>query len=209
MTTAVPSSPPAQPAASQPQPSHWRRYGTLYLLITLCVAPVVASYLLYYAAPPSGRTNYGELVPQQPMPPLTLKLQDGTAYDPKQLLGQWVMLHVDGAACADACKNKLWQMRQLRAAQGKNSDRIERVFLVVDAEPLETMLLREYDGTHFLRASRAELERFLQPQPGARLEDHVYMIDPIGNLMMRWPKDADPNRMKRDISRLLKASRIG
>ncbi len=209
MTTAVPSPPPAEPAPNASEPSHWRRYRTLYLLIALCVAPVVASYLLYYVAPPAGRTNYGELVEQRPLPPLTLKLQDGTPYDPKQLLGQWVMVHVDSAACADACKNKLWQMRQLRAAQGKNSDRIERVFLVIDSEPMETMLLREYDGTHFLRASRAELERFLEPQPGARLEDHVFMIDPIGNLMLRWPKDADPNRMKRDLGKLLKASRIG
>jgi hypothetical protein len=71
------------------------------------------------------------------------------------------------------------------------------------------MLLREYDGMHVLRARRAELERFLPAGEGTRIEDHVFLIDPIGNQMLRWPKDADPNRMKRDISRLLKASRIG
>lgn len=208
MTTAHTSTPPST-ATSSP-PSHWRRYRTLYLLIAVCVAPVIASYLAYYVLPPSGRTNYGALVePQRPLPPLTLALQDGSPYSLGKLRGNWVMVTADGAACADACKNKLWQMRQLRATQGKDSDRIERVFLVLDAEPLETMLMREYDGTHFIRADRAELERFLPVEAGTRIEDHVYMIDPIGNLMMRWPKSADANRMKRDIGKLLKASRIG
>jgi hypothetical protein len=197
---------PAAPAAA----SHWRRYRTLYLLIAVCAAPVVASYLMYYVFPPAGRTNYGELiVPQRPTPALELHKQDGAVYDIRQLLGNWVMLKVDGAACDEPCRKLLWQMRQLRTMQGKDADRIERVFMVTDTAAPDPMLLREYDGMHVLRARRAELERFLPAGEGTRIEDHVFLIDPIGNLMLRWPKDADPNRMKRDISRLLKASRIG
>jgi hypothetical protein len=191
--------------------SHWRMYRTLYLLIIVCVAPVVASYLAYYVLPPSGRTNYGELIePQMPLPSVDARLQDGAAFDLTTLRGHWVMLQVDSSACDEACRNKLWQMRQLRTAQGKDADRIERVFLVTDGEPLQTMLMREFDGTHFLRVSRDELRFMPTPdEPAARIEDHIYMIDPLGNLMMRWPRAADPNRMKRDIGRLLKASRVG
>ncbi len=198
-------------SASTSSPSHWRLYRTLYLLIIVCVAPVVASYLAYYVLPPSGRTNYGELVePQIPLPSLEVRLQDGTAFDLASLRGSWVMLQVDGSGCDDACRNKLWQMRQLRTAQGKDADRIQRVFLVTDGAPLETMLLREFDGTHFLRAERDRLRFLPIPEEStARIEDHIYMIDPLGNLMMRWPRAADANRMKRDIGRLLKASRVG
>jgi hypothetical protein len=197
--------------SASPAPSHWRMYRTLYLLIIVCVAPVVASYLAYYVLPPSGRTNYGELIePQMPLPSVDARLQDGAAFDLAALRGHWVMLQVDASACDEACRNKLWQMRQLRTAQGKDADRIERVFLVTDGEPLQTMLMREFDGTHFLRVNRDELRFMPTPEePGARIEDHIYMIDPLGNLMMRWPRAADPNRMKRDIGRLLKASRVG
>jgi hypothetical protein len=93
--------------------------------------------------------------------------------------------------------------------QGKDADRIERVFLVTGEVPLAEALLREVEGTVVLRARRAELERFLPAADGARLEDHIFLIDPLGNLMLRWPTEADPARMKRDLGKLLKASRIG
>ena len=203
MTTAAHS---ATPSGA----THWRRYRTLYLLIAVCVAPVLASYLMYYVFPPSGRTNYGDLiVPQRPTPELGLRSEDGSAYSLGRLRGSWVMLKVDTAACDEACRLQLWQMRQLRTMQGKDADRIARVFMVTDDAPLEMALMREHDGAVVLRADRAELERFLPAGKGTRLEDHLFLIDPIGNLMLRWPKDADPNRMKRDIGRLLKASRIG
>ena len=203
MTTATQS---AAPSAA----SHWRRLRTLYLLIAVCLAPVIASYLAYYVFPPDGRTNYGQLiVPQRPTPTLSLRQEDGAPYDLQRLRGSWVMLTVDAAACAEPCRTLLWQMRQLRTMQGKDADRIERVFLMTDAAPLEAGLLQEYQGTHFLRADRDEIARFLPAGEGTRLEDHVFLIDPIGNLMLRWPKDADPSRMKRDLGKLLKASRIG
>lgn len=190
----------------------WRRNRPLLLLALVCIAPVVASYLAYYAFPPSGRTNYGDLIePQRPVPPLTLGTLDQTPFDLASLRGTWVMVTVDHAACAASCQAKLWNMRQVRLTTGKERDRIERVFLIVDGAPTATMLLCEFEGTRFLRASLAELDRFLAlPQSSnARLEDHVWVIDPQGNLMLRWPRSADPRRMKKDVDRLLRASRIG
>jgi hypothetical protein len=197
---------PLAPAAR----SHWRRFRTLYLLIAVCVAPVIASYLMYYVFPPGSRTNYGDLiVPQRPAPALALQRPDGTAFDLKQLRGSWLMVKVDGADCAESCRKQLWLMRQLRTMQGKDADRIERVFLVTGDAPLGEALLREVEGTQVLRARRAELEGFLPAADGTRLEDHIFLIDPLGNLMLRWPTEADPARMKRDLGKLLKASRIG
>ena len=198
---------PAAPAAS-----HWRRYRMLYLLLAVCVAPVIASYTAYYLLPPSGRTNYGALIePQRPLPPLTLRRLDGTAVPAAGLRGSWSMVQVDAGDCGTACEKKLWQMRQVRLTTGKDADRVQRVWLIIDESPLATSVLREYDGTLFLRASAGEVAAFLPlpAEPGARLADHIWLIDPLGNLMMRWPKDADPNRMKKDLIKLLKASGIG
>ena len=203
MTETAPS---AQPG------SHWRRYRTLYLLLAVCVAPVIASYTAYYLLPPSGRTNYGALIePQRPLPALALRRLDGTEVSVASLRGSWLMVQVDAGACDAACDRKLWQMRQVRLTAGKDADRVQRVWLVIDDAPLATTVMREYDGTLFLRARADELAGFLPlpDEPAARLAHHIWLIDPLGNLMLRWPRDADPNRMKKDLIKLLKASGIG
>lgn len=201
------------PTSSKPtQASHWRRFRTLYLLAAVCIAPVVASYTAYYVMPPAGRTNYGDLIePQRPLPALALRELDGRAVDAASLRGRWLMVQVDGGDCGEICQRKLWQMRQVRLTAGKDADRVERIWLISDSAPLPTIVMREYEGTRFLRADPAELKSFLRlpADSGGALADHIWMIDPLGNLMLRWPKDSDPNRMKRDLAKLLKASRIG
>jgi hypothetical protein len=207
--TEVNSTIAATPASSAHR-SRWRRMLPLYALVAVCAAPVLAGYYFYFVAPPSGRTNYGKLVqPQRPVPILNTTLQDGTAFDLRSLRGNWVMLMADDAACDEACQKKLWQMRQIRTATGKEAERIERVFLVLDDEPLQTLLVREFDGTHFLRARRAEVQKFLALPEGGQLTDHIWLIDPISNQMMRWPKAAEERSIKKDLDRLLKYSRIG
>ncbi len=199
-------------APSTPKLSHWRRYRALYLLLAVCVAPVIASYTAYYLLPPSGRTNYGELIePQRPLPALALRRLDGTAVPAASLRGSWLMVQADGGECGPSCEKKLWQMRQVRLTAGKDADRVQRVWLITDDTPLSTSVIREFDGTLFLRASADEAASFLPlpAEPAAKLADHIWLIDPLGNLMMRWPKEADPNRMKKDLTKLLKASGIG
>ncbi|WP_238482321.1 SCO family protein [Noviherbaspirillum aridicola] len=172
---------------------------------------MIASYLTYYVIKPEGRTNYGELIDPRahPMPALGATTLDGKPSELDSFRGKWIMLQVAGGDCGDACRKRLHDMRQLRLAQGKDMDRIERVWLVTDGQPLETVLMREYDGTRMLRVSADAVGRWLPVEQGGRPEDHIYMIDPLGNLMMRFPRDADPNKIKKDLSKLLKASRIG
>ena len=197
---------------SMQRQKHWRRLQPLYVLALVCIAPVVASYLAYYVFQPASRTNYGDLIqPQRPIPSLTLHSLDGNSFDMALLRGSWVMVTVDSADCPEGCRTKLWNMRQVRTATGKERDRIERVLLIIDDAPTTTMVLREFEGTHFVRASAAELKPLLvlPPNGTGRLEDCVWLIDPLGNLMLRWPMAANPSRMKKDIDRLLRASRVG
>jgi len=184
----------------------------LLLILLVCAAPVIASYLAYYVVPPAGRTNYGDLIePQRPLPALTLRRDgsDGERFDVGTLRGQWLMVQIDSGACDPACRDKLLMMRQQRTMTGKDRDRIERIWLITDAAPVSAETAREHEGTLMLRADRAELDRLFPPAAGGRIEDHIFLVDPVGNLMMRLPRDADPNRVKRDIARLLKASRVG
>jgi hypothetical protein len=183
----------------------------LFAVLAVCAAPMIASYLTYYVIKPEGRTNYGTLLDPRayPIPTLGTSTLDGKQTTLDAFKGKWIMLQVGDAECADACRKRLHDMRQLRLAQGKDMDRIERVWLVTDDKPMETLLMREFDGTHILRVQPQALKSWLPAETDTAVADHIFMIDPLGNLMMRFPKDADPNRIKKDISKLLKASRIG
>lgn len=189
------------------QKGRWK----LLAIIAICAAPVIASYLTYYVIKPSGRTNYGVILDPRayPMPALGSTALDGKPRSLDAYKGKWIMLQADGAACQDKCKKKLFDMQQLRLMQGKEMDRLERVWLVTDDQPLETILMREYDGTRMLRVKPGALKGWLPVERNTAISDHIYMIDPLGNLMMRFPKDADPNKVKKDIDKLLKASSIG
>jgi hypothetical protein len=183
----------------------------LFAILAVCAAPLIASYLTYYVIKPQARTNYGTILDPRdhPMPALNASQLDGTATGLEAYRGKWIMLQANDAACAKPCQTKLFDMRQLRLTQGRDRDRIERVWLVTDQQPIETMLLREYDGMRVLRVKPDVLKAWLPTEAGTAPADHIYMIDPLGNLMMRFPKDADPNKIKKDLTRLLKASSIG
>lgn len=187
--------------------THW----TLFLVLAVCAAPMILSYFTYYVIKPEGRTNYGDLIDPRahPIPDLGVTTLDGKPASLKDYEGKWIMLQADEAACPKRCADKLFWQRQLRLTQGKDMDRIERVWLVTDDQPLATTLMKEYDGTHILRVDAKRLAAWLPVDQGTGVADHIYMIDPLGNLMMRFPKDPDPNKIKKDITKLLKASRIG
>ncbi len=185
------------------------RYLPLYLLIAITTLPIVAAYVAYYVASPSGRTNYGALIePQRRTPVLPATKIDGTAFDLRELRGNWVFVMIDNGDCDQNCEDKLLMMRQQRTMTGKNRDQIERVWLIPDQAPLSIMLMREYEGTHFIRAPLPPLRDFfaLPDATNAQLQDHIWVIDPSGNLMLRWPKNAQPNGVKRDVAQLLKVA---
>ena len=117
------------------------------------------------------------------------------------------MLAVDSGDCDGACREKLFKIRQIRLMQGKDMDRIERVWLVSDGVPPDPELSRLHQGARLLDARGKDLRQILPAQDRPR--DFIYVIDPLGNLMMRYPRDADPNGMKKDFVRLLKVSRVG
>ena len=188
------------------------RRGRIKMLLVLlvCAAPVIASYLTYFVIRPDGRSNYGELiVPTRVMPALRLLALDGTAAPAERLRGQWLLLVVGPSTCGAACEQRLFLQRQLREMLGRERERLDKIWLVTDPGPLAPALaaaVQAQPATTVLRADAADLARWLVPAAGQRLQDHVYIVDPMGEWMMRLPADADPGKAKRDLDRLLRAS---
>lgn len=202
--------PSAMPLSDSGPTTQRRSRWKLLLILLICMAPVLASYYTYYSVRPGTRSNYGDLIdPQRPVPALTLHTLDGQSFDAASLHGKWTLLMVDGGACTGTCEEKLYHMRQVRLTTGKERERVERVWLIPDSEPLPTLMMRKYEGTILLRASPEQLRAWLPVLPETTLEDHIYIVDPHANLMMRFPKNADPNKTKKDLARLLNASSIG
>ncbi len=202
---------PAESPTPDEKAKRGRRFALLVMLI--CAAPLVASYSLYYLwKPEGGATNYGTLLKVMPLyenasGAAPIKRLDGDVTKLAELKGKWIMLTVDEAACTEKCAEKLFKMRQVREIMNKDKGRIATVFLVSDDAPVETMLIRAYEETLMLRARGHALLAVLPVDAGGKLTDHIYVIDHYGNLMMRYPKDADPSRMKKDWSKLMAASK--
>jgi cytochrome oxidase Cu insertion factor (SCO1/SenC/PrrC family) len=179
----------------------------MLLVALLCAAPIVAAYLAYFFWQPQQHTNYGDLLPVRQLPEGRLELLEGKPFRFASLKGKWIMVSIDSGDCNAACQNKLLIMRQLRLMQGADMDRLERVFLITDELPLTTLLIREFDGTHIARVRDG---RFADYFPAADSPDkHIYLVDPYGNLMLRFPVNPDPARMKKDLQQLLKAQGSG
>jgi hypothetical protein len=177
----------------------------LLLLFLLFASPVIASYFTYYVIQPSGRTNYGELIePQRSVLATDVALASGERFEWKQLRGKWVMLTAYDDNDEVALRQRLYSIRQVRLTTGKDMDRIERVLVLKSSSSPTAELLAQHAGLWVLRVS-AEQWQNIWAQPA----DRILMVDPLGNLMMRFPARADPNKMKKDVSRLLRASRVG
>jgi cytochrome oxidase Cu insertion factor (SCO1/SenC/PrrC family) len=173
----------------------------------LALAPVLGSYLLYWFWLPENHTNYGTLIEPRSLPSAAMTLTDDKPFGFEQLRGRWVFVVVDGGDCGARCQEKLWTIRQVRQAQGKEMGRVERVWLIDDDKAPSAEVVRDYAGTWFVRSrSNPTLAAF----PAERSNrDHVYLVDPRGNVMLRFPKDPEPKLMIKDIGRLLKYSSIG
>jgi len=179
----------------------------MWLVLAVCAAPVIASYALYFWVRPDGRTNYGELIePQRELPAIALKSLEGVPAEWTQWRGRWILLTTAPGECAADCVQRLYVMRQVRLTTGKDQDRIERVWLLTNDQVPDPALIGQHSGLQVVRPQTADVDLRLTDslQPG-----HIFVVDPLGHVMMRFPVDVDPNRMKKDIARLLRASRVG
>ena len=198
MTSATP---PAD--ARQPSPRAQGGGHTLLLIAAVTLAPIVASYTIYYFFPREPAANYGTLLPAAPIPGIEGTRPDGSPFRLDELRGRWVLIAQGGANCDVGCERRLYATRQARTMQGKEQERIVRVLLQEgDATP-SAALLAQHPGLVVVRVAASV---------AAQLPDNarsLYLVDPLGNLVLRYSEDPDIKGIARDLTRLLQASRIG
>lgn len=190
------------------------------LLALIFLAPAFVAWVMHHSGKegwrPSGMTNKGVLVhPARPLNlPADMIIDNGSVND--YLQGLWTLVYIGDADCDAVCNENLYKMRQIRIAQNENMHRVQRLYLVTGAEipaTLTALLDKEYPEMDVLPVSAAQAAQFSPyfqiddvPMQGA---ERVYIIDPLGNLMMYYPQGADPSGMLKDLKKLLKYSKIG
>ena len=202
----MPTLSPPDTRAAETRSGRWKMLAVLLV----CASPVVASYFTYYVIRPEGRRNFGELInPQRPLPGIATRSLEGKPGQLTALKDQWLLLSVAGGSCDIHCEQNLYFQRQLRESLGREKDRLDRVWLINDDAPVRAALQPALDSFTALRVAPAALAQWLEPAAGQHLQDHIYLVDPLGNLMMRFPADMDASaaaKAKRDLERLLRAS---
>ncbi len=183
----------------------------MLLVLLVCALPVIASYFTYYIIRPGARSNYSDLILPVRALPASLELVDlqGRRVPAANLHGQWLLVVVAGGGCDASCERSLWVQRQLRETLGRDRERVDKVWLIPDAQSPSPRVLDAINtgaATTVLRVPREALQQWLEPGQGGRLEQHLFIVDPLGHWMMRAPPDPDPARLKRDLDRLLRAS---
>lgn len=182
----------------------------MLLVLLVCAAPVVASYFTYYVVRPEGRRNFGELIePMRALPDVTVRSLSGVALQLPELKGQWLLVSVGGGDCQAECQHQLYLQRQILTSLGKERPRTEWVWLVNDAAEVPDSILPGLKEATVLRMPAQALSQWLQPAEGQQLQDHLYLVDPHGQWMMRFPAKLNTEsalKTKRDVERLLRAS---
>lgn len=222
MTESLSKTKPGQETPAQQNKP--RSKTPLIIIMLMSLAPVIAALLVYFNPDwrPEGSAAYGELVqPQRPMPSATalpLTTLDGKPFDLSSLKGKWIMMAADGAACPDSCARKLYIVRNTHASQGKHVERLSRVWFITDDAQVPEKVLEAYKGTVMVRVNPVVLQQFLlggesgsmtPEQARNALAPLIWVIDPLGNLILQYPSIADPEMFRKDIRKLLQNSRIG
>lgn len=182
----------------------------MFLVMLICAAPVIASYFTYYVIHPTGRSDFGTLInPQRPIPDVTATTLTGQSVPLRSLEHHWLLVSVADGACDAACQQRLYLQHQLRASLGANRYRVDWVWLVDDDAPVPENLLPALKEATVLRVSSAVLAQWLPPAAGHTVTEHLYLVDPMGHLMLRFPANLDVNgaaKARDDLTRLLRAS---
>lgn len=201
---------PAQ--ISTPAPSLASSRLKLLAIVLLCTMPVILTWLALNVVPPQGQAALGELInPVRPMPAVQATRMDASTVPLASLRAQWLLVKVDGAECASECQKQLLLLRQLWLMLGKDLDRVDWVWLIDDQKPVDAALQSNLAKDHatVLRLDPASMQSWFDVPQGKTLKDYFFVVDPMGNTMMRIPVQLDSGsarKAKLDLERLLRAS---
>ena len=169
----------------------------ILLVALVCAAPFFSAWVAYYLIKPAGGLSYGQLLETRPLAPPAMSPADAERWG-----GKWRLIMATPDDCAAECREALHATRQARTMLGRERERLVRV--VIASRGLEPALLAEHPDLIVLSAPATAPESWQ-----TLLQRGIFLVDPLGNQVIRWPKNPDIKKLNQDLARLLRASRIG
>ena len=186
-------------------------------IIIVFTGPLILSWFIFNHTDfleARGTSNYGQII----KPPVLLEdfsLVDPTNLERKNTLyGKWSMIFV-AESCDEICMENVYRMRQIHMGIGKHSLRVQKVLFLTNQHPGElSKLFINYAGQQVINTDSVDLDTLLDKFRSEKVINptkagHIYISDPLGNLMMSYPSDIKPKGILKDLKKLLRASRIG
>lgn len=192
----------------------------LVLLMAFFAAPIILAIIMYNNMPaggPSETKNYGDLVaPARPLTDVALQTEAGKNYKFSDMNKTWVMVYIGGSECNKSCADTLYKMRQSRLAQRGEHLRIKRLYISTSGKAKASLkkVLKDHVGLEVVHGDTTEINSLLKQfelkdKETAKSAQRLYLVDPFGNLMMSYENGFDAKGLIKDVTLLLKISRIG
>lgn len=187
-------------------------------LMGLYAAPLLAAWLWFaYVSSNEGAgvSVNGELIhPAVPLESFELASVAQPEWGLDDIRGKWSMVYFAGNLCDTHCETTLFNMRQIRLSTGRRMERVQRVLVTPQWQDMQKKLEPASEGLHVVGGNGTNIDSLLTQFANAQSEmescsDCIYLVDPYGNLMMRFPPDLPPAKILKDLKHLLKISRIG
>lgn len=189
-----------------------RSNTTLWILLASFLLPAIIAYGYFFLGDRPSIASNGELIdPVHDIEVFGLSNQQGSPLEREALTPKWRMYYFVNSTCDENCQNNLFNMRQINVALGKNKSRVEHVVVHLNepADELVKLLDTDYVDTKriYSNTGNSTLDKGLRQEVSSGR--YIYLMDPLGNVMMRFPQELNPKLILKDINKLLKISRIG
>ncbi|MEI6414346.1 MAG: hypothetical protein WCP34_08815 [Pseudomonadota bacterium] len=190
-----------------------RSLTPLWIMLAIFAAPVIAAWFFYFNPEylPEGRANRGELIPSTLLlaPDETFLTPGGTPFDGAPLKDKWTLVWLEAGPCGETCRRHLVDLRQIRLALGEGQMNVERLLLLTDPASggNSADLARDFPGLLIALTETFQGERLLRRLGGLSAQGRLYILDPMGQLMMRYAPDVLAKDPLKDMGRLVKASK--
>ncbi|MDH5600383.1 MAG: SCO family protein [Gammaproteobacteria bacterium] len=185
-------------------------------MVFLFGLPYLVAFYFYFGTDKFtlDKTNYGTIIsPARAIPDVELIKPDNSKFRLSSLKGKWVLASIGNSDCKQDCIDNLYKIRQIKKAVGQEYKRITKLFFLKDKNNIESFekLLKEYPGMDVIMPSGNDYNNHLSNffYENKEVENGIFIIDPLGNYMMFYPKGADASKILKDVQRLLRVSKVG
>ncbi len=188
-----------------------RSNASLWILVASFAVPIILAYAYFFFGDRPGVKSNGTLiVPIVDIHTLNITDKSGNALEEEQLTPHWQMIYFVGSSCDADCQNSLYNIRQINIGMGKYQDRVNHAIVLL-AEPdnaFAQLIDKEHKAAGKFYTKAENITALSKFEVDANNMQSIYLVDPLGNIMMYFPKELEPKLIKKDISKLLKISRL-